>query len=187
MKVYHSDIELWKEVLSGDIHAYEYLYSSYVTRMFNYGMKISHENNLVKDAIQEVFINIIHKRERLSEVKNIKLYLFKALRLELWRQLKREQKIQDIEELDFSSEFSIEDQCIKDEIAMIRVNEITKALNNLPKRQKEAIFLKYYEGLSYQEISEIMQTEQSSAYKIVYKAIEALYQKLSLKSGKLFY
>ena len=89
--------------------------------------------------------------------------------------------------MEFTSDLHMEDKIINDEVTMIRVNEIRMELNLLPKRQKEAIYLRYYEGMSYTEISEVMNLEQSSSYKIIYKAIDALYQKLSSKKGKLFY
>jgi RNA polymerase sigma-70 factor (ECF subfamily) len=141
----------------------------------------------VEDCIQEVFINIIQNRKKLSKNVNIKLYLLKSLRLEIWRRLKREKKYLTIEEMEFTSDLHMEDKIINDEVTMIRVNEIRMELNLLPKRQKEAIYLRYYEGMSYTEISEVMNLEQSSSYKIIYKAIDALYQKLSSKKGKLFY
>lgn len=187
MKSYKSEEELWRAVLKGDNYANEYLYSSYVQQMFNYGLKFGCEKDVIEDCVQEVFVNIIQKRKSLARVVNIKLYLFKSLRLEIWRMIKKDRLQSFPSEPEFLSDYIIDDKIIEDEIQMIRVNEITKVIDELPKRQKEAIYLRYYEGMSYQEISEIMQTEQNSSYKIIYKAIDTLYQKLSVKKGKLFY
>lgn len=187
MKSYSAEDVLWADVLSGDLYAYEYLYTSYVARMFTYGHKLTDDGCIVEDGIQEVFINIIQNRNNLSKKVNLKPYLFKALRLEIWRSLKKEKNYLAIDDLEFTSDLNIEDNIVDDEVTMIRVNEIRKELNLLPKRQKEAIYLRYYEGMNYNEISEVMNLEQSSSYKIIYKAIDALYQKLSSKKGKLFY
>jgi RNA polymerase sigma factor (sigma-70 family) len=187
LKSYKSDEELWKAVLQGDSYANEYLYSSYVQQMFNYGLKFGCEKDVIEDCIQEVFVNIIKKRKKLAHDVSVKPYLFKSLRLEIWRSIKKSKPKNNFEEPEFESEYSIDQKIIEDEVQMIRAYEITKVLNELPKRQKEAIYLRFYEGLSYQEISEIMETEQGSSYKIIYKAIDTLYQKLSLKKGKLFY
>lgn len=70
---------------------------------------------------------------------------------------------------------------------MIRIRELSQVVEDLPRRQKECIYLRFYEGMSYQEISEIMEIEVSSTYKMLYKAIEQLYEKLAMKNGKLFY
>jgi RNA polymerase sigma factor (sigma-70 family) len=49
-------------------------------------------------------------------------------------------------------------------------------INTLPPRQKEIIFLRFYEGLSYDEIADIMSISINSAYKLLYKALENLQQ-----------
>lgn len=64
---------------------------------------------------------------------NIKPYLFKLLRLEIWKSLKREKKCLTIEEFEFATNLNIEDKIVDDEVTMIRVNEIRKELNLLPK------------------------------------------------------
>jgi DNA-directed RNA polymerase specialized sigma24 family protein len=40
--------------------------------------------------------------------------------------------------------------------------------------------------MTYQEISDIMEIEVSSVYKMLYKAIEKLYENLAMKNGHLF-
>lgn len=75
---------------------------------------------------------------------------------------------------------------IEDEITMIRIRELTHLIEDLPKRQKECIYLRFYEGMSYQEISDIMDIEIGSTYKLLYKAIEKLYENLAMKNGNLF-
>ena len=87
---------------------------------------------------------------------------------------------------DFSMEYSAEDKMIEDEITMIRIRELAQVIELLPRRQKECIYLRFYEGMTYQEISDIMDIEVSSVYKMIYKAIEKLYENLAMKNGNLF-
>jgi RNA polymerase sigma factor (sigma-70 family) len=144
---------------------------------------------LTKDAIQEVFITLLTKYNKINITNSIKLYLFKSLRTEIFKKLRAEQRYSDliVSDTDFNLEYSAEDKIIEDEITMIRIRELSQVVEDLPRRQKECIYLRFYEGMSYQEISEIMEIEVSSTYKMLYKAIEQLYEKLAMKNGKLFY
>ena len=147
------------------------------------------DSMLTKDAIQEVFITLLTKYNKINITNSIKLYLFKSLRTEIFKKLRAEQRYSDliVSDTDFNLEYSAEDKIIEDEITMIRIRELSHVIEDLPRRQKECIYLRFYEGMSYQEISEIMEIEVSSTYKMLYKAIEQLYEKLAMKNGKLFY
>jgi len=179
--------EIWNKVVQGDKIALENIFHHNYHCLLKYGDKISKDKNITQDAVQEVFLNILLYHSKLSNVKNVKSYLFKSLRLEIWRRLKYDDKILNFENLPFEPQFSFEEKKIEDEILKIRIKEIAESLNDLPERQREAIYLRFYEGMTFDEISGIMSIEKSSSYKIIYKGLKKLYEKLNLKSGKLFY
>jgi RNA polymerase sigma factor (sigma-70 family) len=56
--------------------------------------------------------------------------------------------------------------------------KLRRSLVMLTKRQREAIFLKFYNDLSYSDIASIMDLQVDSVYNIISKAIESLRQKL---------
>jgi DNA-directed RNA polymerase specialized sigma24 family protein len=58
--------------------------------------------------------------------------------------------------------------------------QVIALVNTLPARQQEIIFLRFYEGMSYEEIAVIMDINMSSTYKLLYKALDNL-QKVSDK------
>ena len=185
----NSDDEiLWNDFRSGNKEAFEYMYRNYVGVLYNYGFKICQDKMLTKDAIQEVFLSLLSKYDKVSITNSIKLYLFKSLRIEIFKKLKAEQPFTDLlsVDADFSMEYSAEDKMIEDEITMIRIRELAKVIEVLPRRQKECIYLRFYEGMTFQEISDIMDIEVSSVYKMIYKAIEKLYENLAMKNGNLF-
>ena len=186
---YSDDETLWNDFRSGSKDAYEYIFRSYSNMLYNYGFKICLDSMLTKDAIQEVFITLLTKYNKINITNSIKLYLFKSLRTEIFKKLRAEQRYSDliVSDTDFNLEYSAEDKIIEGEITMIRIRELSQVVEDLPRRQKECIYLRFYEGMSYQEISEIMEIEVSSTYKMLYKAIEQLYEKLAMKNGKLFY
>ena len=185
---YSDDEKLWNDFRSGSKKAFEYLYRNYVGILYNYGFKICQDKMLTKDAIQEVFLSLLTKYDKVNLTYAIKLYLFKSLRIEIFKKLKAEQRFTDIllVDADFSMEYSAEEKIIEDEITMIRIRELAQVIELLPRRQKECIYLRFYEGMTYQEISDIMDIEVSSVYKMLYKAIEKLYENLAMKNGNLF-
>ena len=185
---YSDDEKLWNDFRSGSKEAFEYLYRNYVDILYNYGFKICQDKMLTKDAIQEVFLSLLTKYDKVNLTNAIKLYLFKSLRIEIFKKLKAEQRFTDILLVDanFSMEYSAEEKIIEDEITMIRIRELAQVIELLPRRQKECIYLRFYEGMTYQEISDIMDIEVSSVYKMLYKAIEKLYENLAMKNGNLF-
>lgn len=185
---YSDDEILWNDFRSGSKEAFEYMYRKYVDVLYNYGLKICQDKMLTKDAIQEVFLSLLSKYDKVNITHAIKLYLFKSLRVEIFKKLKAAQPFTDIlsVDADFSMEYSAEDKIIEDEITMIRIRELAQVIELLPRRQKECIYLRFYEGMTYQEISDIMDIEVSSVYKMIYKAIEKLYENLAMKNGNLF-
>lgn len=190
MRYYHylDDEKLWNDFRSGNKEAFEYLYRNYVSVLYNYGFKICQDKMLTKDAMQEVFLSLLSKYDKINATNAIKLYLFKSLRIEIFKKLKAEQRFTDLlsVDVDFNMEYSAEEKMIEDEITMIRIRELAQVIEVLPRRQKECIYLRFYEGMTYQEISDIMGIEVSSVYKMLYKAIEKLYENLAMKDGHLF-
>ena len=82
------------------------------------------------------------------------------------------------EALEFRAVFACEPTWLDQQISQEQSTELLRELNGLPARQKEAIFLKFFDNLSYEEIAGVMGIEQTSAYKIIYKALDNLQRRL---------
>ena len=78
---------LWKDMISGNKKSFEYLYNQYFQALINYGFRITKNENLIEDAVQELFISIWNNRTNLSEVNEVKFYLFRSLKNRILRQL----------------------------------------------------------------------------------------------------
>ncbi len=57
---------------------------------------------------------------------------------------------------------------------------LENSLNQLSARQREILYLKYFDELTFPQIADIMQIDLKSTYKLMYKALAAIKQKLSL-------
>jgi len=73
---------------------------------------------------------------------------------------------------------SQEDVFIEEECEVERSKKVRKSLQALTKRQREAIFLKFFNQLSYHEVAAIMNLHVDSVYNLISKAIDILRKKL---------
>lgn len=127
--------------------------------MSRYGYRVTPDRLLVEDAIQDVFVDLWRRREYLSEIEQVKSYLLQALRNQLLRNTRHDiiEAAEDIDEfLDYLSTLSTEQQSIDRETRLSRSQSIQNALANLSHRQREAVHLRFYQGLSLDEAAEVM-------------------------------
>ena len=71
------------------------------------------------------------------------------------------------------------------EIENSKVNELHSQLEKISPRQKEALFLRFYGGLNYIEISKTMSINQQSAYNMVFRALEHLRERMMLSQPSI--
>lgn len=166
--------ELWKELINGNKDAFMQIYSNHYPILFSYGLKLSGDRELTRDCIQEVFIEIWTRREKLREVWSVKSYLLTIFRRTILKKLEVEYKKVGIDP-DSNPvgqiEFSHEDFLIKKQGADEWKKKLLFALGKLPQRQKEIIYLRFFDNLDYQEISEITTLNYQVVRNQVYKAM----------------
>tara|TARA_R110002051_G_scaffold272649_1_gene333215 strand:+ start:284 stop:937 length:654 start_codon:yes stop_codon:yes gene_type:complete len=185
-----SDREVWASFKSGDEAAFNYIYRKHVADLYNYGMQICKQEELIRDCLQKMFVDLRKNQAKLGEVQRIKGYLFTVFHRELFKFLKKERKLNaDLISLEnedniFHIETSHETKLIDEEFALEKKVEIANALNKLPTRQRQAIIMLYQEELSYKEIAEVMNfSEVKTARTLVYRAMEKLKEIFEVKKA----
>jgi len=73
--------ELWKQFLAGNKPAFSLIYKNYVADLFQFGLRISPNKELVKDTLQELFVSLWNKQKSLPAVDNVKSYYHPILRM----------------------------------------------------------------------------------------------------------
>ncbi|MBK0369121.1 sigma-70 family RNA polymerase sigma factor [Flavobacterium sp. SE-1-e] len=162
---------------SGDEQAFSKLFEKYYADLVRYGNSLCAHSERVQDCVQDVFTDIWVYRANLSEQVCIKAYLLSSVRKRIARLYQRDsffKKEQNIDTTEFLFDFSIEQQLIEDEVTAEKVLKLNTYINNLPSRQKEALFLRYHEQLSVNQIAEIMSVNYQSATNILFRAIQKL-------------
>ena len=173
------DQDIWRAFNKGNEMAFNFIYRTYASMLLQYGAQFSRDEYILQDCIQNIFIDLRRKRGRLSEVQSIKAYLFKILQREVIRSINREKgsnySTKGLDDNFFLVEVSHETKLIQDEYDEEKKQMIEAAMNQLTVRQRQAILLLYEEGMSYNEIAEVMElNEVKSARKIVYRALASL-------------
>ena len=182
-----TDEALWANLKEGNELAFSVLYKRYVNRLFNYGMHSCKDRDVVKDCLQELFARLWAKRETLGVAGSVNYYLFKSFRRLLIGKLIANRKFSIPFQGEPASIFEFippsEDSIIEDESNNHRLAMLKAGINALTKRQREAIFLKFFNELSYHEVSSIMELRVDSVYNLISKAIDVL--RVKLKSTAL--
>ena len=168
---------LWKDMISGNKKSFEDLYKQYFQALINYGFRITKNENLIEDAVQELFISIWNNRRNLSEVNEVKFYLFRSLKNRILRQLERDifDKSEDIDVyLDFLNSISEEQKKIDSEQFDANLDTLQRAIAHLPIRQQEVINLKYYHDFTLDEIAKLMDVNKQSVSNLLFRSYAIL-------------
>lgn len=169
------DFDLWLKVKAGDEFAFEQFYSLHLNMLYNYGIKLCRDQGLVQDCIQDLFITIWQTKENLTLTSSVKYYLIQAFRRQVFKKLEKQKKLVLDETAFLGSDLRVVDEKLESgDSSNQKLKGIKEAIGSLPKRQKEALFLKYYENFDYEEIASIMSIQVSAVYKLVSAGIKKL-------------
>ncbi|HXB91633.1 MAG TPA: sigma-70 family RNA polymerase sigma factor [Puia sp.] len=181
---------LWNEFRSGNADAFGELIRIHYQDLFQYGTRFTGDEELVKDSIQDLFLELWTNRLTISSTSFVKYYLLKSLRRLLGRKIGRSRQVTTWDELHFESLFngapSVETSIIREEWLADLARKMRKALAGLTRRQQEVIYLRFYLDADIEEIAEIMSLNRQSVYNLLHDALKKL-KKLSGKPSRFFF
>ena len=170
--------KLWIKLREGDMKALTALFNNNFDSLYNYGYRIIPNTDLVRDSIQELFYNLWKYRNNLSEPDSVQAYLFISLRRQLLRKKENIKRREDVDKKYFSEEFGVllDYQVWQEalELNEEKKENLKEAITELSPRQREVIYLKYFEGLSTKELADILQIRAQSIYNLVHDALKNL-------------
>ncbi len=173
---------LFHSIALGDAAAFEEIYLQFYNRLMRYGLIIYADKKVVEDAVQDLFIWMLEHPKELSKVKEVEVYLFSALKNNLQKYGARKNRISEIlnelvlENRDKKSLESIDCQIIATEEIDLTRKWMHKTLDQLPAHQKEIIYLRFYENLSYDDISSMLSISNQVIRNYVTRAIKQIRQ-----------
>jgi RNA polymerase sigma factor (sigma-70 family) len=174
---------LWHEFQNGNKEAYGFIYENYADNLYNYGMQITNNIELVEDAIQDLFVEMWRCKNNLAAVKSIKFYLFTCLRREIYKKVKKDSKSSSLENIKpkhLESFISIEDDILIQESIVEKNIKVNNIIKSLCKRQREILYLKFFENQSYQQISELLGLDLKYTYNTASRAFNLIKKNYTL-------
>jgi RNA polymerase sigma factor (sigma-70 family) len=161
---------------SGNTESFSGLYDCYVNMLFNFGCKITSDRELVKDCIHDVFVKLYYKQEEMSNVQNIKSYLFVSLKNKICDELRKKNYYSDkeLEDYQYVSDQNAEDDFILGEKEALSSRVLKRLMSELSGRERQAITLYYLENKKYEDISLLMGINYQSLRNLIYRGLTRL-------------
>lgn len=170
-----NDQDLWLAFKLGNETAFATLYQRYVRALYAYGKKITGKEEVVKDAVQDLFVELWQRRERLANVESPKFYLFRSLRRRIFHEVSMLHTHQEnwdlLQERQLPTTDSPEFDIIQQEHSEDQKEMLNKWMKDLPLRQFEVLSLRYYHNFSYAQIADLLSINEQSVRNIAQRAI----------------
>ncbi len=176
-----SDELLWHRLIDGEEAAFTKLFERYYPTLLGYGRSFLPDSDRVQDCVQDVFVDVWLYRASLNKSAMVKAYLLACVRKRIARSHSRDRIFRhtaSLDDIEFSISFTVEDHLIAHEETAARVYQLNRQLNALPPRQKEALFLRYHQGLNTEQVAEILNINYQSASNLLHRALMHLRQEL---------
>jgi RNA polymerase sigma factor (sigma-70 family) len=169
------DTTLWLRLIDGDEQALDGLMQLFFKELFHYGTKFSGDDDLIKDCIQDLFLDLWERRHTLRTDVLVKPYLLVAIRRRIHRVWQMQQLQTDLTtQPDFATGYTVEESLIRSEQARATARQMQQLLDALPARQKEVIYLKYFQDLDRDQIADTMQIAPQSVSNLLQEALRKL-------------
>lgn len=167
--------ELNYRLRHGDKEALFSMMLFYYNDLFRYGIKFTADKDLTKDIIGQFFLHIWDHRDKFSAADNIKSYLivsYKRFLVDYLKKISRQLNLPGSE--NSSVEYSYEEYIIACQDKENTKVLLTKIIQSLPAREKQLVQLRYYDHLSYKEISDKTSLSIRTVYNKLHEAIKRI-------------
>lgn len=156
------DCELVELYAAGNNDAFDALLDRHQEKLFSYILFIVHNEELANDIFQETFVKAIMmiQQRRYVESGRFLSWLMRIAHnmvIDLFRQEKNENTVSD-KDVDYDlfndirlSELNVETRLVKDQT----LDDVRIMVDHLPKNQKEIVYMRYYQEMSFREIAEV--------------------------------
>lgn len=163
------------EILSGDVDAYALLVKRYQKPIYNLMLRMTGSEQDALDLSQETFVRAYEKLEKFNPSAPFFPWLY-TMGLNLARDFLRKEKGSPIESYEPDNRFSMEidqDDTLADQID---VQDVLKGLQTLPVDYREALLLRFHEGLSVSEVAYALGLSLSAAKMRIHRGLLKLRQ-----------
>ena len=173
-----SEQELLIQLHKGDETAFKTLVETYQKRVLNTVLTIVQNLEEAEDISQEVFMEVYQSVGRFRGESKIATWLYRIATMKALEEVRKKKAIKRF--AFFTNLFGEANQVLHESVDFIHpgivleqqenARALFKAISLLPNNQKIAFTLSTIEGLSYHEITEVMQISLSSVESLLFRA-----------------
>ncbi|WP_020594682.1 RNA polymerase sigma factor [Spirosoma panaciterrae] len=186
---------LWQQFREGQEAAFQGLVQHFYRELHFYGGRFTRDSDLLKDCLQDLFLDLWTYRHKIVQTPYIRPYLYKSLRRKIHREVMRHSAVVNEDYIPFddvsSDEITAEQALIHTELSEYQTARLNALLAQLSDRQREAIHLKFYAELSNEEIADILVVNKQSVANLLHRGLTRLRESwpslLSLLAGWLLH
>lgn len=176
----HINLDL---IQNGNHLEFARLMDRYSDALFLFAKGILASSPLAEEVVSDVFVKVWQARQQLSEISNIKGYLFNAVRNQSITYLRKQNKdvvsIEDIHQYYFEPIDTPDDSELKDE----QLKQIYRAIDYLPTQTKMVFSLAKIQGLKYKEIAELLDISVKTVDYHVASAVKKICESIDKEEG----
>ena len=166
---------MWcRSLRASDRTAYEQVFRAMHAPLLRYAASLHHNNETAQDIVHDVFVKLWDVRETLDTDRSLKAFLYRMVRNHAYNdhrnRISRNAKADWVRDT-ISDAFDRPDEGLD---AHTLKHQLRSWMDELPPRQREALKLSRYEGLSHEEIATVMQVSPRTVNNHVVKAMKHL-------------
>ncbi|GLR19969.1 DNA-directed RNA polymerase sigma-70 factor [Portibacter lacus] len=162
-------------IKNGDEDSYKHMFDCYYNQLCIYVKKLAGDIPIAEDLVQDVFLNIWIKRDKLKITRSLRNYLYRSVHNQFLLHV-RNKKIRFID-LDYLRVSALIDENLSvedNELIGVKLDKISDAIESLPPRCKTAFKLSRYDGFKYKDIAESMNISKKTVEHLISKALSIL-------------
>lgn len=167
-----------REVIQGNRAAFAKLYNHYRAPALRFCTSILKDEEEAENMLQEVFVKIWERRSQINPELNFNSYLFTCLRNMAFDYLKKMEKNEWLKQQYMERMESARDE--DSELAEMQMQNLQMAIGSLSEKRKQILKLTIEEGMSYQEIAEMLHISKNTVKNQLVKAKQFLRDKMEL-------
>ncbi len=157
-----TDEELAMQYVQGNNKAFDLLLSRNQSKLFSYILFVVHDQDVANDIFQETFVKVVMKLQQgrytpsgkfgawvMRIAHNVIMDWYRDQRIDRMVEVAKDNDLSNI-----SSHEVLQDSIESDFVRLQVLSDVKKMMNNLPAPQREVIYMRFFQGMSFKEIAE---------------------------------
>ncbi len=157
-----TDEELAMQYVQGNNKAFDLLLSRNQSKLFSYILFVVHDQDVANDIFQETFVKVVMKLQQGRYTPSGKfgawvMRIAHHVIMDWYRDQRIDRMVEVAKDNDLSNISShevLQDSIESDFVRLQVLSDVKKMMNNLPAPQREVVYMRFFQGMSFKEIAE---------------------------------